>query len=88
MGDGSVKTLQVGLPTFIGYITDAYETMLPAVQFSAAPLIETGIPTSPNAIWATVDDVTVGQLPSPVPEPATFAALGLGALALIRRRKA
>lgn len=35
--------------------------------------------------WVQADTIIVGQ---PVPEPATMAALGLGALAIARRRRA
>lgn len=44
-----------------------------------------GTTSSESDNWAEVDRVITGQT-SPVPEPATIAALGLGAIALIRRR--
>jgi hypothetical protein len=39
-------------------------------------------PDTPNAGWQPTQ-----QFPPPIPEPATLSLLGLGALALIRRKR-
>jgi len=45
--------------------------------------VENGGPSGSNSDYIGIDDVTY----TAVPEPATLAALGMGALALLRRRK-
>jgi hypothetical protein len=47
--------------------------------------VPSGGPSGANSDFIGIDDVVYTS--APVPEPATFAVLGLGAVALIRRRK-
>ena len=61
------------------------------------PITIFGVPSTPTAWDSEVSDGTLTasvqtyianlRVVSPVPEPASFAVLGLGAVALIRRRK-
>jgi hypothetical protein len=43
--------------------------------------------SSTAGLFGTAKDFSMGLTGSPVPEPASFAVLGLGAVALIRRRR-
>ncbi|ODU51419.1 hypothetical protein ABT09_03900 [bacterium SCN 57-13] len=47
----------------------------------------TDLNDSGNDHALAIDDVTFTSRANPVPEPASMAALGLGALGLIRRRR-
>lgn len=64
---------------FYGWIST---TPLTSVTMSAGSL-------SPITHWAAMDNVIVGQAAtvSAAPEPTTLALLGIGALALVRRRR-
>lgn len=55
-------------------------------QFNATwvDLGDAGTPATAADVFQDVPFILTGQ---PVPEPATIAALGLGAMALIRRRR-
>ena len=66
------------LTNFYGWIST---TPLTSVTMAGGSLI-------PDGHWAAMDNVVVGQLASTsAPEPTTLALLGLGAVALVRRRK-
>jgi len=62
-------------PVFVGYTSDVAITSLTIDALD-----------TPAVSWPQLDHFYTGQV-NPVPEPATIAALGLGAAALIRRRR-
>lgn len=68
------------LTNFYGWIST---TPLTSVTMTSGAL-------SPQGHWATMDNVVVGQaalVSSSAPEPTTLALLGLGVVALVRRRR-
>ena len=66
----------------VGIGNDTYGGLLPiTTEFDASLLTSSGTRTVP------VNGHTFTSVVNPTPEPATMAALGLGALAFVKRRK-
>ena len=75
-----------------GVYSGDYSTLLASINtlnsFANANLDKLPIGLAGGSLLAFSDGVPVGTVnAAPVPEPATLAALGLGAAALLRRRR-
>ena len=76
---GPIASLRIDVAAGLG--TGPYA----GVDLVCPPFSADGV--TPSFSWSA-PTLTLTYAPVPVPEPASFAALGLGAVALIRRRKA
>ena len=78
LSNGESQSINVGSDdAFLGWVGD------PSSPITTASILSTsGVVNN----WASLDHAITGAA-APVPEPATLAALGIGAAALLRRRK-
>ncbi|HLO99255.1 MAG TPA: PEP-CTERM sorting domain-containing protein [Fimbriimonas sp.] len=73
MSNGDTLTVNDG--TFLGWVG--------STAVSSATITAAGV----GLDWGQLDHAYTGEIATSVPEPASMAALGLGAIALLRRRK-